>query len=53
MERLPELVHPIDLLLLFHIGSSDTAVSNLKNIRRDYKKLGAAEKNSRAQRVFS
>lgn len=54
-ERLPDLVCSTDyLLLLFHIGTRDTAVSNLKNIHyRDYKELGAAVKNSGAQAVFS
>lgn len=41
------------LLLLFHIGTSDTAVSNLKNIKRDCKELGAAVKNSGVQGVLS
>lgn len=43
-ERLPHLVCPTDYypLLLFHIGTSETAVSNLKNIKRDYRELGAA-----------
>lgn len=41
------------LLLLFHIGTSDTAVSNLKNIKRNCKELGVAVKNSGAQVVFS
>lgn len=36
-EMLPDLEHPTDyyLLLLFHVGTSDTAVRNLKNIKRD------------------
>ena len=41
------------LLVLFHVGTSDTAVSNLKYIKSDYKELGAAVKNSGAQVVFS
>ena len=55
IERLPELVHPTDYypLLLFHIGTSGTAVNNIKNIRRYYKKLRAAVKNSGAQVLFS
>ena len=40
-------------MLLFHVGTSDTAVSNLKYIKSDYKELGAAVKNSEAQVVFS
>ena len=40
------------LLVLFHVGTSDTSVSNLKNIKRDYKELGAAVKNLGAQAVF-
>jgi len=41
------------LLVLFHVGTSDTSVSNLKNIKRHYKELGAAVKNLGAQVVFS
>jgi len=54
-ERLSDLVHPTDyhLLLLFHIGTTDIAVSNLKNTKRDYKELGAALKYSGAWVVFS
>lgn len=53
-ERLPNLVHPTDCysLLLFHVGT-DIAVSNLKNIKRYYKELGAAVKNSGVQGVLS
>ena len=42
-QRWPDLVCPTDynLLLLFHMGFSDTAVSNLKNIKRACKELGA------------
>ena len=37
-ERLPDFVRPTDyyLLLLFHVGTSDTAVSNMKDSKRDY-----------------
>lgn len=51
-EGLPDLIHPTDPLL-FHIGTSDTAVSKLNNIKRDYRELGAAVKNSGALVVFS
>ena len=55
MQRLPDRVCPTDYypLLLFHIGTSDTAVSKLNNIKRDYRELGAAVKNSGALVVFS
>lgn len=53
-ERLPDLVRPTDYytLLLFPIGTSDTTASDLKNVKRDYKELGAAVKNLGAQAVF-
>lgn len=53
-ERLPDLVCPTDYytLLLFPIGTSDTTASDLKNVKRDYKELGAAVKNLGAQAVF-
>lgn len=55
MQRLPDLVCSTGYypLLLFHAGTDDTVVSNLKNIKRDYKELGAAVKNLRAQVIFS
>ena len=31
-------------MLLFHVGTSDTAVSNLKSVGRNYKQLEAAVK---------
>jgi len=40
-------------MLLFHVGTSDTAVSNLQHIKSDYKELGVAVKNSEAQVVSS
>lgn len=48
-------VHPTEYYpwLLFHVGNNDRAMSNLKKIRRDYKELGAAVKDLRAQVVFS
>jgi len=54
-ERLPDLIHPTDYypLLLFRLGTSDTTISKLKNIKKDYKELEAALKNSEAQVVFS
>lgn len=41
IERLPDPVRPMDFypLLLFHIVISDMTVSNLKNIKWDYKEL--------------
>ena len=36
-----------------HVSTRDTAVSNLKNIKKDYKELGTAVKNSGVQVVFS
>lgn len=39
-------------LLQFHVGTTDIAVSNPKNIKKYYKDLGAAVKNSGAQEVF-
>lgn len=42
-ERLPDFICPTDYyaLLLFHVRTSDTAVSNMKNIKDD-KELEAA-----------
>ena len=53
VERLPRLVQPYYLLLLFHIGPNDTARDDLESIKCDYVALGAIVKNLGAQVVFS
>lgn len=40
-------------LLLFHVGTHDTARRSLRNIKKDYKALTAAVRNSGVQVVFS
>ena len=54
-KRLPSLVQSTDYypLLLFHVGTSDTARSSLRNIKKDYRALGAVVRDSGAQVVFS
>ena len=54
-DRLPSLVQSTDyyLLLLFHVGTSDTARSSLWSIKKDYRALGAAVRGSGVQAVFS
>ena len=54
-ERLPSLVQSTDYypLLLFHVGTSDTARSSLRTIKKDYRALGAAVRDSGVQVVFS
>ena len=54
-ERLLSLIQSPDyyLLLLFHMGTGDTAGSSLRSIKKDYRALGAAVRDSGAQVVFS
>ena len=53
-ERLPNLAQSTDYypLLLFHMGTDDTARSSLRRIRIDYRALGEMAKDSVAQVVF-
>jgi len=46
-ERVPQLVKSTDyyLLLLFHIGTNDTAGRNLNRIKEDFKALGVKAKS--------
>ncbi|KAJ7415109.1 hypothetical protein BTVI_39404 [Pitangus sulphuratus] len=48
--RLDRLYYP---LLLFHMGTNDTARGDLESIKRDYVALGAMVKGMEAQVVFS
>ena len=54
-ERVPQLVKGTDycLLLLFHVGTNDTASSNLGRIKEDFKALGVQAKSISAQSIFS
>ena len=54
-ERLPSLVQSTDYspLLLFHVGTSDTARSSLRSTKEDYRALGAVVRDSGVQVVFS
>ena len=55
VEGLPKLIRPSDYypLLLFHVGTNDTATENLDSIKSDYRALGPVVKGMRAQVVFS
>jgi len=54
-KRLPSLVQSTDYypLLLFHMGMNHIGRRSLRNIKKDYKSLGAAMMDSEAQVVFS
>ena len=56
-KRLLSLVQSRDyypsLLLLFHVGSSDTGGSSLRSIMKDYRALGAVVRDTGVQVVFS
>ena len=54
-ERLPSLLQSTDyyLLLLFHVGTSDTARNSLRSIKKDYRALGVVARDSGAQVGFS
>ena len=54
-ERVPQLVKSTDYypLLLFHVGTNDTASRNLGRIKEDYKALGVQAKSIGAQVIFS
>jgi len=55
IEKLPSLVQSTNYypLLLFHVGINDTARRSLRSIKKDYRALGAAVRNSGAQTDFS
>ena len=54
-ERLPSLIQSTDYypLLLFRVDTSDTVGSSLRSIKKDYRALGVAIRDSGAQVVFS
>lgn len=53
-ERVPQLVKSTDYypLLLFHVGTNDTASQNLGRIGEDYGALGVQVKTIAAQVIF-
>jgi len=54
-ERVPQLVKSTDyyLLLLFHVGTNDTASQKVGRIKEDFKALGVKAKSFDAQVIFS
>jgi len=54
-ERMPQLVKSTDCypLLLFHIGTNDTASWNVDRIKEDFKALGVKTKRFGTQVIFS
>jgi len=54
-EGVPQLVKSTDyyLLLLFHVGTNDTASWNLGRIKENFKVLGVKAKSFGAQVIFS
>jgi len=51
----PQLFKSTDYytLLLFHVGTNDTAIQNLGRIKEEFKALGVQAKSIRAQVSFS